>query len=262
MRLLMSLYFMLVLMVGCKHEKQPDFLQQNTISLAQPRVTTNKTFIDSFVTIQAQLKVDDVVIRYTSNGEEPSLNSEKYTQPIQAVNPGIYKFKAFHNHWKSSEVTKVELFKKGLSADGILWHTKASEKYNGQGEKTLINQTKATLNFTDSQWVGFDTTAVSTITFNKKIYVKSLTISYLNDAASWIFPPKSIIIFINDDLKEEHVLEPLSQTVAKKNETKNITVEAEVESLKIQVNNLQSIPEWHEGKGQNAWLFMDEFIFN
>ncbi|WP_418603168.1 chitobiase/beta-hexosaminidase C-terminal domain-containing protein [Hwangdonia sp.] len=262
MRLLIQLCFVFFVMLSCKQPTETKFLQQNTISLAQPRVITNKTFIDSFVTIQAQLKVDDVVIRYTSNGEEPSLNSEKYTQPIQAVNPGVYKFKAFHNHWKPSEVTEVELFKKCLSADGILWHSKASEKYNGQGEKTLINQTKASLNFTDNEWVGFDTTAISTVKFNKKTYVKSVTISYLNDAASWIFPPERIILFINNDLKKEYVIKPLNQLVDRKNETVIIPVEAEVSSLKIQVNNRQSIPEWHEGKGQKAWLFIDEFIFN
>ncbi len=258
----MSLCFMFFLMLSCKQEEQTNFLQQNSISLAQPRVIVNKTFIDSFVAIRAHLKVENVAIHYTSNGNEPSLNSEKYTQPIQVSNPGIYKFKAFHNNWKPSEVTEIELFKKGISADNILWYTKASEKYSGQGDKTVINQTKASLNFTDKEWVGFDTTAISTVKFNKKNHVKSVTISYLNDAASWIFPPESIIIFMDNDSKKEKIIKPLSQLVDKKNGTINIPIDAEITSLKIKINNLQSIPEWHEGKGQKAWLFMDEFIFN
>ncbi len=252
---------MLFLLIGCKQETQTNFLQQNTISLAQPRVVANKTFIDSFVTIKASLKVDGVEIHYTSNGEIPGLTSPKYTQPIQASEPGVYKFKAFHSDWNPSETTAITLFKTGLPADSILWHTNASEKYKGQGPKTLINQTKASLNFTDKQWVGFDTSAIATVQFNKKIFVKSITISYLNDPASWIFPPENIEISMINGKKTKPVM-PVKALTDKKNETISIPIEAMVKSLKINVNNLQSIPEWHEGKGQKAWLFIDEFIFN
>ncbi len=261
MKLIRCLCASIFILLSCKQQPRIEFLQQNSVSLAQPRVIANKTFIDSFVTIQAYLKVKDVAIHYTSNGEVPSLNSEKYTQPIKVSNPGIYKFRAFHNNWKPSEVTEIELFKKGISAEAILWHTKASEKYIGQGSQTLINQTKATLNFTDNQWVGFDSVAVATVMFKEKTFIKLVTISYLNDVSSWIFPPESIEVVVNNDKKIKSLI-PLKEGVDKKNETLNVPIETEVFSLKIQVNNLQSIPEWHEGKGQKAWLFMDEFIFN
>lgn len=261
MKLIRCLCASIFILLSCKQQPRIEFLQQNSVSLAQPRVIANKTFIDSFVTIQAYLKVKDVAIHYTSNGEVPSLNSEKYTQPIKVSNPGIYKFRAFHNNWKPSEVTEIELFKKGISAEAILWHTKASEKYIGQGSQTLINQTKATLNFTDNQWVGFDSVAVATVMFKEKTFIKLVTISYLNDVSSWIFPPESIEVVVNNDKKIKSLI-PLKEGVDKKNETLSVPIETEVFSLKIQVNNLQSIPEWHEGKGQKAWLFMDEFIFN
>lgn len=47
-------------------------------------------------------------------------------------------------------------------------------------------------------------------------------------------------------------------------EMKNINLEInkEVTSLRLEITNLQSIPEWHEGSGNKAWLFMDEWIFN
>ncbi|MCL6296169.1 chitobiase/beta-hexosaminidase C-terminal domain-containing protein [Jejuia spongiicola] len=258
---LISLCFMLFLLSSCKHETQTNFLQKSSISLAQPRVIANKTFIDSFVTIKAGLKVEDVDIYFTSNGDEPSLISQKYSQPIQASKPGVYKFKAFHRDWKPSESTAITLLKKGLSANSILWHTNASEKYKGQGTITVINQTKASLNFTDREWVGFDTTAIATIQFNKKVFIKSLTVSYLSDPASWIFPPENIEIFVDNDKKVNPVT-PLKGFVDKNNETISIPIEAEIKSLKIEVKNLQSIPEWHEGKGQKAWLFIDELIFN
>lgn len=261
MRIILSSFIVCFTILGCKQDAPKVFLQKNTIALAQPRVIANKTFIDSFVTIQADLKVKEVAIHYTSNGDEPSLTSKAYKAPIQVSTPGIYKFKAFHKDWKPSEVTEIELFKKGISAQTMLWHTKASDKYSGQGPETLINQNKASLNFTDKEWIGFDSVAVATVNFKEKMYLKSVTISYLNDVGSWIFPPERVMLFINR-VKKEVSINPLEKSVDKKNETVKIPIEAEVKSLKIQINNLQAIPEWHEGKGQKAWLFMDELIFN
>ena len=261
MRGVLNLFIVCLIILGCKQDAPKTFLQKSTIALAQPRVTVNKTFIDSFVTIKAHLKVENVEIYYTENGNEPTLTSKKYKAPIQVSNPGIYKFKAFHKDWKPSDVTEIELFKKGIFAQTILWHTKASEKYSGQGAKTLINQTKASLNFTDKEWVGLDSVAVATVNFKEKTFLKSVTISYLNDVSSWIFPPELVVLFIND-IKREIPISAPTEPVNKKNETVKIPIETEVKSLKIQIKNMQSIPEWHEGKGQNAWLFMDEFIFN
>ena len=42
----------------------------------------------------------------------------------------------------------------------------------------------------------------------------------------------------------------------------NIPIDREVSTLDITVKNLEQIPDWHDGKGNKAWLFMDEWIFN
>ena len=41
-----------------------------------------------------------------------------------------------------------------------------------------------------------------------------------------------------------------------------ISINKEVNSITVAVNNTQQLPEWHPGKGLKAWLFMDEWIFN
>ncbi|GAA3562108.1 hypothetical protein GCM10022395_10890 [Snuella lapsa] len=222
------------------------------------------TLIDSFVTIKAELKLGDVSIYYTSEGEEPSQSATKYERPIRVSNSGTFKFKAYHPDWNPSEVTELTLYKKGLDVDTIVWHSNSSEKYKGQGENTLINQTKASLNFSDPQWVGFDTIASATVSFKDNTFVKALTVSYLNDVGSWIFPPESITVILNEDPSARKIkeIEPLKSMVSRKMETVNIPIDTEVQSLRIEVHNIQSIPQWHEGHGAKAWLFMDEWILN
>lgn len=252
------------MLCNCSKKNETSFLQRNTVSLAQPRVVASNNLIDSFVTIEASLKLDGVSIHYTSNGKEPTLLSPKYNHPIQASEPIIYKFKAFHRDWNSSETMELPLYKKGLNVDTIVWHTNPNEKYAGQGQRTLINDKLASFIFSDSQWVGFDSTAAATISFKKKTFVESISLRYLNDMASWIFPPESVSVYINEEpfYKSTTSSELLKELLPREIKSINIPIEKEVTSLRIEVNNLKSIPAWHEGQGQKAWLFMDEWILN
>jgi hexosaminidase len=192
--------------------------------------------------------------------------SNKYEKPIRVVKPGVFKFRSFHPVLKPSEISSIKMYKKGLSPTDILWHSKQNEKYKGVGDFTLINNKKASLEFSNPQWLGVDSIASATVFFKKVTYVKSINIGYLCDAASWIFPPERAIVsvFFKDGTnkkisKKNAVLEKL---VPRTIESFQIPIGLEVISLKIEVVNLSSIPAWHEGKGLKAWLFMDEWIFN
>lgn len=250
--------------LSCNKSKKSPLLQSNIIRLAQPRVIASNTLIDSFVTVHANLKLDDVVIYYTLNGKEPDTSSSIYSTPIKAYNPGTYKFKAFHPDWAPSETAILKLLPKGIDVDTIIMHSIPHEKYSGLENNTLINLKKGQLNFSDKQWLGYDTVAKATLVLKEKKYIKSLTISYLNDVGSWIFPPSTISVSINGDLNSKKTIDieqPKAATSIKTN-TITIPIELQAESLLVEINNLESIPEWHEGVGQKAWLFTDEWILN
>ncbi|MCF8272411.1 MAG: chitobiase/beta-hexosaminidase C-terminal domain-containing protein [Flavobacteriaceae bacterium] len=252
------------ILFNCSVKNKTTFLQPNTVSLAQPRVMASNNLIDSFVTISANLKLDGISIHYTSNGEEPTLLSPKYKYPIKASEPIIYKFKAFHPDCNPSETMELPLYKKGLNVDAIVWHTNPNEKYAGQGPITLINDKLASFIFSDSQWVGFDSLASATISFKKKTFVESISLRYLNDMASWIFPPESVSVYIDEEPFYKNTTSPelLKEMLPREIKSISLSIKKEVTSLRIEVNNLKSIPAWHEGQGQKAWLFMDEWIVN
>ena len=188
------LCFLTSLLLSVQQKKKKVFLQQEDIHISQPRVNVTNTIIDSFVTITASLRLHHTEIHYTSNGKEPNLSSPKYEFPIQVSKPRLYKFKAFHPDWKPSETSEITFYKKGYSIETIIWHSKENKQYKGQGITTLVNHKKALLDFNDLQWVGFDSIADATICFKESTFIKSLTIGCLNDPASWIFLPKSIVV--------------------------------------------------------------------
>ena len=264
MRTFLNVFIIAIMLFNCSVKNRTSFLQPNTVSLAQPRIMASNNLIDSFVTIYANLKLDGVSIHYTFNGEEPTLLSQKYNSPIKASEPVIYKFKAFHPDWNPSETIELPLFKKGLNVDSIIWHTSSNKKYPGQGTRTLINDKLASFIFSDPQWVGFDTAASATILFKNKTFVKSIFLRYLIDMASWIFPPKSVCVYLNEEPFYKCTTSPelVKKMLPREIKTIDIPIKKEVTSLRIEVDNLKTIPQWHEGQGQKAWLFMDEWIVN
>jgi len=266
MKVFLTTILPMLICLSCKKESPNVYLQQEEVSLVQPRIEVSSTIIDSFVTVSANSGIKGTEIYYTINEGEPNLSSLKYVDPIKIFEPGTYTFKSFHSHWKPSESLSMTFFKKGIQPTEIIWETAPNEKYRGNGPSTIINQKKAPISFSDAEWVGFDTFAMAKVVFKERTFVKSIDLGYLSDPQSWIFPPSEIIIYPNDSKNENDKLivqvDTLDGMVPKAIKNINISVNKEVNSLRIEVVNLQHIPKWHEGAGTKAWLFMDEWIFN
>ncbi len=266
MNILKALFCLIVLCWSCQNKQKIDYLQEENVQLVQPKIVASNNIIDAIETISIDSKMKDVAVHYTSNGEEPTQNSKKYTTALKVTKSGIYKFRSFHPLMKASTVSSVRMYKKGLSVGKIKWHSVKNKKYKGVGETTLINNKKATLEFTNPQWQGFDSIASATVVFDKIKYIKNLDIGYLCDPSSWIFPPEKVNITLfleNGKLKNiEKELKIISKSADRSIESLQIPVEANVSSIKLVVFNTSSIPDWHEGKGAKAWLFMDEWMFN
>jgi len=262
-----TLFIVFMLVTGCNQEKANQFLQSQDIQLVKPRVKATNKIIDSSVVITAELKIDDVKIYFTSNGEEPTEKSEIYTKPIVVNKASVYKLKAYHSQWKKSETEIIKLLKKGKTVDSIIWISSVNQQYSGKGEETLINHTKAGISYLGKEWMGFDTIIKAITIFKEKTFIKSIDIGYLNNPGAWIFPPKKVIIYVSDDgetfaLKKELLLAPLKQLVDQKMESIQLIINQKVKAIKIEIENVNEIPDWHDGAGKNAWIFMDEWIFN
>lgn len=266
MRLSIVTSVLVLVCFSCKKDTKNVFLQQDQIQIVQPRLEATNQLIDSITgaTLSADLKLEGTTIYYTSNGNTPSTQSSVYKTLIKVLKPGVYKFKAFHPDWKASEVVQMVFHQKGLAIDTIIWHSQASESYKGVGDLTLNNNRKAMVDFKDPQWLGFDTIAKSTMRFKSETYVQSLSIGYLSDPGSWIFPPQDVTVSISqngiDFSSKTLKVDPLKSMSGPSLNTIDINIEADVKAIKVEVNNIKSIPEWHEGKGNKAWLFMDEWI--
>ena len=254
--------FIVLLMLGCTNKKETPYVQKQEISLAQPRVTATNTLIDSAVTISADLRLEGVQLFYTNDGSDPTQQSSLYTKPFEVRNKGTYTFRAFHLDWNPSESVSLTLFKKGIIPEKIDWITNAHPNYPDEDLLSLINQKKGSLNFRDVEWTGFDSIAKATVHFKKKTHINEITVGFLIDTKSWIFPPEEIAIYHGQNLLGFKLTVPHITSDLKKIESNRFLIGKEVDSITIIIKNFQQLPDWHPGKGNKAWMFLDEFIFN
>jgi hexosaminidase len=271
MRLIIKigLIVLILIVAQCKEEKGDDkhFLKKGHIQLAQPMLSTNNTIINDSTTLIVGPVENGSKLYYTIEGSEPTEQSLLYDGPIKISKDCVVKVKAFHADWLTSEVSTIEFLKAGIKPVNINLLTELSQKYPGNGISTLIDNEKGTADFSDLRWIGINDSLSAIVDFGKPKNLHSLKVCFMTNTGAWIFPPKNITVSRSDDgiNFEEFSSNDLEIPTAKTNSgIVHVTIKCNTKNryIKVNVENLTKIPAWHEGRGEEAWVFMDEWIFN
>ena len=248
-----------------KHEYAKGF----NFQLADPSLSAATTFFEKENEIKLSLSYDEVILRYTLDGSEPTDDSPIYTSPIIVNNTGVFKGKAFHPTSQPSNTVSVKYFKidKKAPVKNIELINPPSDKYYGTGAAGLVDLKKGSNNFRADTWMGFNGDYVKAIIeFSESTTFEKISASILSDPGSWIFPPAAIEIYISENgnnfykIAKKEFDKPAEDTptgqlffdIDFKKETSRF--------LKIVVKSQPAIPDWHPGKGTPAWLFIDEIL--
>ena len=153
-----------------------------------------------------------------------------------------------------------------LKFANLVLHTKPSEKYGGHGTFTLADGIRGSDDFHDKKWLGFNgNNCEIEINLGQKKDISKIKIGYLSNPGSWIFPPKYVTVLSTQN--GEHILTECEwgATSILANESMAHIGEIEIDCnikntrlLKITIENIGICPDWHDGKGEKAWLFVDE----
>jgi len=162
------------------------------------------------------------------------------------------------------EKTKVQhlAVNKNISIKG-----EYSYRYSGEGDKTLINGTLGSFDFTDEEWLGFQGTGFEAIVdLDEKTKITQIECGFMINQGSWIFSPEKVVISISQEGDDYEAIKTFNNNARKRND--NIKVRkfkteinnSSVRFIKIQATNIGLCPDWHDGAGGKAWLFVDEII--
>jgi len=203
-------------------------------------------------------------IYYTVNGKEPTRNDLLYKEPLIVTARTVVKAKTFGKDFLSSETSVVEFINAGKMIRQISF-SKPNEKYTGNKTDILNDNIGGNTNFNNSEWLGYNNDTVEiNIDLAKKETIHSVLISILQDENSWIFLPGQILVYYLD--KQKTFLPAGKEIFFSESKSpkqcfaKEIIFSSKIKTdkLKLIMLPLKKIPDWHPGKGNHAWLFIDE----
>ena len=230
-----------------------------------------KTVLEKQEFITLKTPFPGAKIRYTLDGSDPdSVNGEIYTKPIPAKGLLRVKSIATADGWISSSISDHTFFQKGLPCDSVVLLSKPS-RISPPGAATIIDQKKGLSETADQlyiNWIGFrENPFKAGFHLKKDTELKEIILSLADMTGSYVFPPTSIVIKAGDSPKNLKIIgqtKPEMPSKHRPNTALPYTISVKpgkYSYVEIEANNLQKLPLWHEGKGEKAWVFVDEVFF-
>lgn len=248
-----------------------DNLENVKMKINDPVIEQDSSIIQNHLNVTLKHLLNGVTIRYSTNGDEPdSLNSKVYNKPIRLTENTVLKAKVFKEGWLSSNIVQRTFYKSEIHPDTIFLLTAPDKKYSANGAKTLVDFELGEENRTNGKWLGYRATNMEiVIGFDNAKQLKSVSFNALVDIGAYIFPVQKITVLGSNDGKTfEKIVEQLFPEATKTEPggtnsfSCNFPESSAFNYYKFEVANLKKLPAWHPGKGEPAWIFVDELFLN
>jgi hypothetical protein len=207
-------------------------------------------------------------ISYSVNKTQPTRYSKKYGKAIFVSNSTQIKAKAYLGK-DSSETSIANLFR--LNTKQIVKVlSKTNPQYSADGGQSLMDGVFGDTDWRKGDWLGCQGKDFECVIQNKDTKaISSLSANFLQDTRSWIVFPKSVTFYTSVDGIHYKVLATVANDVSAKDYTtqiKKLSVTLQqaqvIKFLKVVATNYGTLPEWHDGKGGEAFIFIDEIEMN
>ncbi len=213
--------------------------------------------------------IDEASIYYTLDGSEPTEKSIKYEGKFSIKENTFLKAKSIRAASNNSKIFEEWINKSKSSYKPIDLRTKPDPEYKFSGADLLVDGLHGTgLNYRTGKWIGFkENDLVAVIDMLEPTAISKAEIRNCIITADHIFGPSEIIIesrekdttyvLVNSqkylDLKTENWSDTITHVLNFEPKTARyfrVTVRPQI------------IPTWHPGKGERAFVFVDEITLN
>jgi predicted alpha-1,2-mannosidase len=207
-------------------------------------------------------------IYFTIDGSEPTKLSQLYSNPFVVATNCTVKAKVFFNN-ESSVVTEANYFKLKYNYDVDLI-SRSNAQYSADGSQSLIDGVNGDIDWRKGNWLGFQSQDFECIVDLKaEKEINYLSLNCLQDTRSWIVFPKTVYFYGSIDNKNyslidsvEHMTSADDFKIQTHKFEKKFETKVNFKYIKIVAKNFGKLPEWHEGKGEDAFIFVDELEIN
>ncbi|SHF51066.1 family 20 glycosylhydrolase [Chryseobacterium sp. OV279] len=219
----------------------------------------------SGVSYELTVSQDPKGIRYTTDGTDPSLNSQVYQGPINILKSLTVKSAYFEDGKLKSAVSAQEFTVSKTTGKKITLEQQPSENYSFGGAFTLVDGIIGNTRQLGKTWLGFQgKDVVATIDLGQKTGFSEVYFNTLENKGSWIHLAKSAQIFISDDGKNFKMIKEIGkdEIQSSKGKIKLNVGSQNSKYIKLKIENAGIIPAGNPGADSKAWLFVDEIGVN
>jgi hexosaminidase len=235
-------------------------------SAYQVTITPVVDFVKKQVKLMLTNEMNYPSIRYTLDGSEPRTKSHLYKNPIAISKATTVKAGAFSKGLLLGKVSAQKVFVHKASFRPVDLKY-PYERYTGGGGYGLVNGLRGSLNFGDGNWQGFHQSDLDgVVDLGKPTPIKRIAAGFLDRTSSWIFYPELVEFSVSLDGKQFtnvahfEIPVPSGHRETSVREFTQELKDVKARYVRVYGKNVGICPDWHAGKGDKAWLFVDEIV--
>lgn len=226
----------------------------------------SKSFKDKMlIEIKSQNKTDKLFYYvFTKDTSMVFIPYKKYEKSFE-INNSCYIVAYSENGKQKSNSISATFFKKPNNYT-IDIKSKYNPQYHAGGNDGLLDGIFGTTNWRKGDWQGYQSQDFEAVVDLQEIKeISYLSSNYLQDSRSWILMPTKVDYYVSTDNINFTKIGTIENTLDAK-ETENtirdfsITLEKPIKARYVNViaKNYGKLPEWHQGFGGDAFIFIDE----
>ncbi len=234
----------------------------DSLIIANPYIIAPSKSFKQPISIQIKSGDKDAKIYYTLDGSLPNASSTLYSQPVTISTNTTIKAIAILNG-KSSFVDEANFVK--LRDDlKLTLVNKYLPSYADKGDESLINGIHGNANWRTGNWQGYQGNDLIAIIDQGAVKpVKQVILGTIQDTNSWIIFPQYVQYWISDDGKNYKLVATVNTKTDIKDtkpQTQEFAAPLNISTryIKIIAKQYGPLPDWHESKGNQSYIFADE----
>jgi hexosaminidase len=237
-------------------------------SMYNVKINHEGSILSSDLLIQLTTDAGNVEVRYTLDGSDPDVHSNKYSKAFPITNSVMIKAQAFKNGKPIGRMITKEIKIHKAAGKKVEYIIKPSSKYN-TSELCLTDCIRGTSDYSRDFWVGFQgTDADMIIDLKEEKDISHIMASFMHSTGSWIYLPTDVLCEISSDGKDYITVGEFdfsNQALMAGKYLKEVDMEFDkqkVRYIRLRATGVKENPDWHPSKGGKCWIFMDEIIVN
>ncbi len=246
------------------HFERLRFLAVNYSNAYYDVSATSSINAKSQVALKLKTADNQSIIKYTIDGTEPTSSSLQYpASGVLVTQDATIKAATFNKNGEklSKDLSKYYYINNATGRKYTL--IDQPKKYTGGETFGLTNGAKGEANNLET-WVGFEgKTLDATIDLGQTMNLQKVSFAFLRDKDSWILLPREVEVLVSEDGKNFTSVKkmPLGNLDGNEKIVQQLSVGIDGKKgrfVRVIAQNYGKLPDDHPGKGNPAWLFVDE----